>query len=87
MGSRSPDPLERINALLLMLGGLEGTKNNGVQLLKATRSGDDASKEVNFDLNWVLDPAVKPSAEQLEALGADGMAARLRMLEQQGVQF
>ena len=42
---------------------------------------------MSFSLTWALDPEGKPAAEQLERLGATGMAARLRMLEQQGVEF
>jgi len=87
VGAGSPGPFERINALLLTLGGLKGTKSNGVSLVKATRRGDDATTEVSFNLNWALDSAVKPSVEHLESLGATGMAARLRTLEQQGVKF
>ena len=87
VGGSTPGPLERINALVLTLGGLPGSKRDGVKLVKATRAETGESAEVRFNLTWELDPAAKPSLEQLERLGATGMAARLRMLEQQGVEF
>ena len=87
VGAGTPGPLERINALVLTLAGLPGSKRDGVKLVKATRAEKGDSAEVSFSLTWALDPEAKPSAEQLERLGATGMAARLRMLEQQGVEF
>ena len=87
VGAGTPGPLERINALVLTLEALPGSKRDGVKLVKATRAEKGDSAEVSFSLTWALDPEVKPSAEQLERLGATGMAARLRMLEQQGVEF
>ena len=83
-GGRS-GPLERINALMLELQSLQATQANGVTLVKATRSGSGPSSQVRFTLNWALDPAVQPSLEQLEDLGAEGMAERLRRLQQEGV--
>ena len=83
-GGRS-GPLERINALMLELQSLQATQANGVTLVKATRSGSGSSAQVRFTLNWALDPAVQPSLEQLEDLGAEGMAERLRRLQQEGV--
>ena len=90
LGIGTPGPLERLNSLVLTLQELPGTKSNGVRLLKAnrsTRSKESRLSKVSFNLTWALDPNAKPSVEQLEALGAIGMAARLKMLEQQGVEF
>jgi len=87
VGAGTPGPLERINDLVLTLAGLPGSKGDGVKLVKATRAEKGDSAQVSFSLTWALDPEAKPSAEQLERLGATGMAARLRMLEQQGVEF
>ena len=78
-------PLERINALMLELQSLQATKADGVKLVKATRSESGESAQVRFTLNWALDPAVQPSLDQLEDLGAEGMAERLRRLQQEGV--
>jgi type IV pilus assembly protein PilN len=83
----TPGPLERINSLVLTLEALPGSKRDGVKVVKATRSDKADSSQVSFNLTWALDPEAKPSAELLEALGAVGMASRLRMLEQQGVEF
>ena len=78
-------PLERINALMLELQSLQATKADGVKLVKATRSESGESAQVRFTLNWALDPAVQPSLDQLEDLGAEGMAERLRRLQQEGI--
>ncbi len=83
VGAGTPGPLERINSLMLVLDKLPDTQSNGVRLVKAKRD----KETVSFQLQWTLDPSAKPKVNQLEDLGATGMAARLRMLEQQGVQF
>ena len=68
---------------MLVLDKLPHTQSDGVKLVKAKRD----KETVSFQLQWTLDPSAKPKVDQLEDLGATGMAARLRMLEQQGVQF
>ena len=85
-------PLERINALILELESLPVTRMDGVSLIKATRpnrrgrrSTGDTSDELSFTLNWALASAAKPSLQELEDLGANGMAERLRRLQQEGV--
>ena len=90
-GGRS-GPLERINALILELESLPVTRMDGVSLIKATRpnrrgsrSTGDTSDELSFTLNWALEPSVKPSLQELEDLGANGIAERLRRLQQEGV--
>jgi type IV pilus assembly protein PilN len=79
--------LERINALVLALAALPMSAADGVEVVKITRP--DADKErpaaLTFSLRWTLDPAARPSLAELEALGADGLAARYRLLQQAGV--
>lgn len=83
----APGPLERINALVLALAALPMSAADGVEVVKITRP--DADKErpaaLTFSLRWTLDPAARPSLAELEALGADGLAARYRLLQQAGV--
>ena len=55
-----------------------------MKVLKLTREDGD-SPVVNFSLDWELDPKAGPSIQQLKALGAEGLAERYRLLEQQGV--
>ena len=80
----TPGPLERINALAITLARLSISKADGVKVLKLTREDGD-SPVVNFSLDWELDPKAGPSIQQLKALGAEGLAERYRLLEQQGV--
>ena len=80
----TPGPLERINALVITLARLPISQADGVKVLKLTREDGD-TPVVNFSLDWGLDPKARPSIKQLEALGADGLAERYRLLEQQGV--
>lgn len=80
----TPGPLERINALAITLARLSISKADGVKVLKLTREDGD-SPVVNFSLDWELDPKAGPSIQQLKALGAEGLAERYRLLQQQGV--
>jgi len=80
----TPGPLERINALAIILARLPISKADGVKVLKLTRKDGD-SPVVNFRLDWRLDSKAGPSIQQLKALGAEGLAERYRLLEQQGV--
>ena len=80
----TPGPLERINALAITLARLPISKADAVKVLKLTREDGD-SPVVNFSLDWELDPRAGPSIQQLKALGAEGLAERYRLLEQQGV--
>jgi len=86
-GGGRPGPLERINALVLVLGELPQTQADGVKVVKVTRADQGDAATVNFSLTWALDPAVKPSLQQLQDLGAEGMAERLRLLEREGVEL
>ena len=80
----APGPLERINALVLMLERLRISKLNGVKVVKVL-SDDSEVPSVRFSLNWALNPSAKPSIQQLQQLGATGLVQRYRLLEQQGV--
>lgn len=80
----TPGPLERINALAITLARLPISKTDAVKVLKLTREDGD-SPVVNFSLDWELDPKAGPSIQQLKALGAEGLAERYRLLQQQGV--
>lgn len=80
----TPGPLERINALAITLARLSISKADAVKVLKLTREDGD-SPVVNFSLDWELDPKAGPSIQQLKALGAEGLAERYRLLQQQGV--
>ncbi|QNI60113.1 fimbrial assembly family protein [Synechococcus sp. BIOS-U3-1] len=79
-----PGPLERINALVLTLERLPISRSNGVKVLKVNRD-DGEETSVRFSLDWLLDPKVQPSIQQLQQLGATGLVQRYRLLEQQGV--
>ena len=81
----NPGALERINALVLALMDLPITKAEGVKVVKILRADKKDAAPITFSLTWALDPALKPSLQQLEQLGADGMAERLRLLQRQGV--
>ena len=81
----NPGALERINALVLALMDLPVTKAEGVKVVKILLTQKKDASPITFSLTWALDPAVKPSLQQLEQLGADGMAERLRLLQRQGV--
>ena len=70
--------------MAIILARLPMSMKDGVKVLKLTRD-DGENPVVNFSLDWRLDPEAKPSIDQLEALGADGLAQRYRLLEQQGV--
>lgn len=82
-----PGPLERINTLVLALQALPASKADGVKVVKITRADQAAAAGVSFSLTWALDSAFKPALEQLEDLGATGMAQRLRLLQREGVEL
>ncbi len=80
-----PGPLERVNSLILAMAALPATKDDGVKVVKITRADNGDGSDVSFSLRWGLDLTVQPTLAELEALGAKGMAARLRLLELEGV--
>ena len=80
----TPGPLERINALVLNLADLPSSLPGGVKVLKANRVEGEIPI-VNFNVDWALDPTVKPSIQRLRDLGATGLVQRYRLLELQGM--
>ena len=80
-----PGPLERINSLVLAMAALPASKEEGVKVVKITRTDKGDGSVVSFSLTWGLDLSVQPTLAEFEALGAKGMAERLRLLELEGV--
>ena len=81
-GHAATEGWQQINALMLNLEALPVVPEDGVQLQKAKAEQDDL---VSFNLDVRLDPAIKPTPEQLRDLGATGLARRLLLLRQLGV--
>ena len=75
----SSDGLQRINAFMLNLNDLPAVPEEGAQLQRANRESEQV---VGFSLDVRVDPAVKPTAEQLIELGSVGMARRLMLLNE-----
>ena len=73
---------EKINALDLNLETLAAVPTQGAQVLKATREADGL---VTFSIKVLIDPSVKPTPEQLRDLGADGLARRYALLQDEGI--
>ena len=73
------DGLQRINAFMLNLNDLPAVPDEGARLQQANKESEQV---VGFTLDVRVDPAVKPTAEQLIELGSVGMARRLRVLEE-----
>ena len=73
------DGLQRINAFMLNLNDLPAVPEEGARLQQANKESEQV---VGFTLDVRVDPAVKPTAEQLIGLGSVGMARRLRVLEE-----
>jgi type IV pilus assembly protein PilN len=80
-----PGPLERINSLVLAMAALPASKDEGVKVVKITRTDKGDGSVVSFSLTWGLDLSVQPTLAEFEALGAKGMAERLRLLQLKGV--
>ena len=76
------DGLQRINAFMLNLNDLPAVPEEGARLQQANR---DSEQLVGFTLDVRVDPAVKPTAEQLIELGSVGMARRLMLLNKLGM--
>ena len=75
----SSDGLQRINAFMLNLNDLPAVPEEGARLQRANRESEQV---VGFSLDVRVDPAVKPTAEQLIELGSVGMARRLMLLNE-----
>jgi len=73
------DGLQRINAFMLNLNDLPAVPEEGARLQRANRESEQV---VGFSLDLRVDPAVKPTAEQLIELGSVGMARRLMLLNE-----
>ena len=87
-----PQAFARVNALQLKLQGSSLFQSEGVQLIRASRDGASGTtpagslQPVAFELTALFaSPPSRLDASQLRALGANGMAQRLVMLQQAGV--
>ena len=78
------DGLQRINAFMLNLNDLPAVPKEGARLQQANKESDQV---VAFTLDVGVDPAVKPTSEQLIELGSVGMARRVMLLEKLGMQM
>ena len=78
------DGLQRINAFMLNLNDLPAVPKEGARLQQANKESDQV---VAFTLDVGVDPAVKPTSEQLIELGSVGMARRVMLLEKLGMQL
>jgi type IV pilus assembly protein PilN len=78
-------PFALINALQLELKRSPLFDPNRVVLRKAAREQGAARRDVSFELDVQFRPAIQPLAEKqiLEQLGADGLAARLALLQRE----
>ena len=73
------DGLQSINAFMLNLNDLPAVPVEGARLQQAIK---ESGQVVGFNLDVRVDPAVKPTAEQLIELGSVGMARRLMVLQE-----
>ena len=80
--SQGRDAFERINALDLNLEALPDMLPDGTTVVKAVA---DKQGRIAFTLEAKLDPVMKPTPEYLRGLGAEGLARRLELLQDQGV--
>ena len=80
--SQGMDAFERINALDLNLEALPDMLPDSTTVVKAVA---DKQGQIAFTLEAKLDPVMKPTPEHLRGLGAEGLARRLELLQDQGV--
>ena len=80
--SQGTDAFERINALDLNLEALPGMLLDGTTVVKAQA---DNQGRIDFTLEAKFDPAMKPTPAHLRGLGAEGLARRLELLQDEGV--
>ena len=80
--SQGRDAFERINALDLNLEALPEMLSDGTTVVKAVA---DQQGRIAFSLEAKLDPVMKPTPAHLRGLGAEGLARRLELLQDQGV--
>ncbi|QNJ18136.1 fimbrial assembly family protein [Synechococcus sp. A18-40] len=74
--------LEQINAFALNLESLAAVPIDGAAIQKAETS---SAASTAFSLRVRVDPAIKPTPQQLRDLGALGLAARFELLKQKGL--
>ena len=74
--------LEQINAFALNLESLAAIPIDGAAIQKAETS---SAASTAFSLRVRVDPAIKPTPQQLRDLGALGLAARFELLKQKGL--
>ena len=74
--------LEQINAFALNLESLAAIPIDGAAIQKAETSN---AASTAFSLRVRVDPAIKPTPQQLRDLGALGLAARFELLKQKGL--
>ena len=82
--SQGTDAFQRINALDLNLEALPDMLLDGTTVEKAVADRDQQGL-IAFSLEANLDPAMKPTPAHLRGLGAEGLARRLELLQDQGV--
>ena len=82
--TQMPGGFVKINSLLLNFQELPEVPEGGATVRKAVADDDGF---VEFSLTVDIDPSVKSTKEQLEALGADGLASRYAMLQEQEMPF
>ena len=80
--SQGMDAFERINALDLNLEALPDMLPDGTTVVKAVA---DKQGRIAFTLEAKLDPSMQPTPAHLRGLGAEGLASRLELLQDQGV--
>ena len=80
--SQGTDAFQRINALDLNLEALPGMLLDGTTVVKAQA---DKQGRIAFTLEAKFDPAMKPTPAHLRGLGAEGLARRLELLQDEGV--
>lgn len=80
--SQGTDAFERINALDLNLEALPDMLLDGTTVVKAQA---DKQGRIAFSLEATLDPAMKPTPGHLRGLGAEGLARRLELLQDEGL--
>ena len=78
--SQGTDAFERINALDLNLEALPDMLLDGTGVVKAVA---DQQGRIDFTLEARLDPAIRPTPAHLRGLGAEGLARRLELLQDQ----
>ena len=80
--SQGRDAFERINALDLNLEAMPGMLSDGTSVVKAVA---EQQGRIAFSLEAKLDPATKSTPAHLRGLGAEGLARRLELLQDEGL--